>query len=295
MVHRATVFDYVNVVLMVLLALVTLYPLLYTVFVSLSDARAIVDGSVMWRPSGINIGAYSLLFRDQQIPRAFANSILYAVLSTVMYLIANSIIAYPLIYNRFWLNKPLSIYYIVTMFVGGGMIPTYLLYRAIGLIDNILVMVIPGAVSVYTIMIFMTNFKSLGTALFEAAHMDGAHDFYILFRIIGPLSAPILATFGLFQLVGKWNDFFTPLLYFSRRELYPLTLVLRRLLIQSQVEEFRRILEENLNKPMWKGKQINVESIKAASVIVTILPILFIYPFLQRYFAKGIMIGSLKG
>jgi putative aldouronate transport system permease protein len=278
---------------MILLSFIMVYPLLYVFFISISDQAQILSGKVMLYPGGLNIGAYFLLMQGDEIVISFINSIIYSVGGTFVYIIGNCIVAYPFLIKKFWLNKPLTVFYIVTMFISGGMIPTYILYSKLGFIDNILVMMIPGAVGVYTIMVFKTNFESLGSELIEAAYMDGANDFFILFKIIIPLSLPIIATFSLFQFIGKWNDFYTPLIFFTERRLYPLTLVLRRLLIQSQVEEYTKLIERNKN--MFNGKEISIDSIKNAAIIITIIPILFIYPFVQKYFTKGIMIGSIKG
>lgn len=178
------------------------------------------------------------------------------------------------------------------MFVSGGMIPTYLLYRVLGLVNTMWVMVLPTTLYVYNTIIFRTYFQNLGTDLREAAYIDGANDLYILFRIYMSLSKPIIATFSLFHIVGIWNNFFTPLLYLHDEHLQPLTILLRRLLIELDIQTIQNMMFRDMMDQ--QRETVPNEAFRAASIIVTILPIVCIYPFIQKYFVKGIMIGSIK-
>ena len=285
-------FDYSNLIFLFLFTLLMVYPFVYILFQSVSNAYAISSGVVLYRPGGLNIEAYKMVFSNNDILIAYWNSVRYAVVGTLVFILVTCIVAYPLTVRQFRPNKVVVIYYVLTMFIGGGMIPTYLLYRTLGLVNTMWVMVLPSALGVYNTIIFRTYFLSLGTDLREAAYIDGANDLYILFRIYIPLSKPIIATFSLFQIVAIWNNFFTPLLYLHDERLQPLTMLLRRLLIQLDIQTiqnmmFRDMMEQN-------RETVPTEAFRAASIIVTILPIVCIYPFIQKYFVKGIMIGSLK-
>lgn len=291
--QRNNWFDYVNIAFMILLSCVTLYPFLYLVFLSVSSDYAINSGAVKLYPIGINFEAYRMVFQSDELLTAYYNSIRYTVIGTLVFVLVTTIVAYPLSIKRFKINKAVSIYYVLTMFVNGGLIPTYLLYKSLGLVNSMWVMVLPGALSVYYLMIFKTYFQTMGTELIEAAYIDGANDRKILFRILYPLSKPIIATLSLFMIVSIWNNFFIPLLYLQDTHLQPLTLLMRKLLIQLDITT----LQESMLRDLLEGQtreQISIQAFRAASIIVTIFPIICIYPFIQRYFVKGIMIGSLK-
>ena len=287
------VFDYVNTGIMCLLAVTMLYPFLYTLFVSISDSYSIASGAVKFYPSGLNLAAYQMVFKNDDILVAYYNSIRYAFFGTIVFVFITSIVAYPLTIRGFWLNKGASMLYVFTMFLSGGMIPTYLVYKTLGLVNTMWVMVLPSALGVFNIMIFRTYFLGIGSELREAAYIDGAHDLYVLFRIYMPLSKPIIATFSLFQIVGIWNNFFTPLLFLHDERLQPLTILLRRLLIEMDIQTFRVQMERSITE-RERREVVPVQAFKSASIIVSILPIICIYPFIQKYFVKGIMIGSLK-
>ena len=287
------IFDHINTGIMCLIAVTMLYPFLYTLFVSISDSYSIASGAVKFYPSGLNLAAYQMVFKNDDILVAYYNSIRYAFFGTIVFVFITSIVAYPLTIRGFWLNKGASMLYVFTMFLSGGMIPTYLVYKTLGLVNTMWVMVLPSALGVFNIMIFRTYFLGIGSELREAAYIDGAHDLYVLFRIYMPLSKPIIATFSLFQIVGIWNNFFTPLLFLHDERLQPLTILLRRLLIEMDIQTFRVQMEHSIIE-RERREVVPVQGFKSASIIVSILPIICIYPFIQKYFVKGIMIGSLK-
>ena len=286
------IFDVFNGLFLLILTIVMIYPLIYVVFTSISDYFAIANGSVRLFPSGINMKAYYMILQNDDVLIAYWNSIRYAAVGTLVFIMVTSIVAYPLTVKRFWLNKGAMIYYALTMFFGGGMVPTYLLYKTLGLVNSMWVMVLPSALAVFNIVLFRTYFQSLGEELRDAAYMDGSHDLYVLFRIYLPLSKPMIATLSLFHIVGIWNNFFTPLLYLHDERLQPLTILLRRLLIQLDIQTLQNMMFRDLMER--REPTVPIEAFRAASIVVTIIPIVLIYPFIQRYFVKGIMIGALK-
>ena len=288
-----TLFDYGNVAVLFLLAALTVYPFIHIVAVSLSDAAGIASGAVALYPSGVNIDAYRFVFSDEGMVRAYYNSLRYAAIGTVIFVLATSIVAYPLAVRGFWLNRGVMIFHVIPMFFSGGLVPMYLVYRSLGMIDTMWVMVLPGAIAVFTTVVFRTYFLGLGSELREAAHIDGANDLYILFRIYLPLSKPVVAFGALFQIVLIWNDFFRPLLFMNDEDLQPLTLFLRRLLVEVDVQSLREQMERSIME-RERQEPVPVQAFQAASIIVSIVPIVCIYPFIQRYFVKGALIGSLK-
>jgi len=297
---KTNLFDYFNYLILSVMALSMVYPFIYVLFTSISDRYAIVQGLTKMYPSGINFRAYQMVLMEPRLLRAYFNSALYASTATITMILVTSIVAYPLSQKRMKFKKFIALYYVMTMFLSGGMIPTYLLYSKLGLVNNMLIMVLPGALGIYNLMMFKTYFENtIGPELVESAFMDGANDLYILFKIMLPLSKPIMAALGLFMFVGVWNNFFTPLIYLNKEKLQPLTIILRRLLIeldyrnlavQAALDRYDAVLGEIERKDV-----VPQQAFRGASIIVTILPITMIYPFLQKYFVKGIMLGSLKG
>ena len=285
---RMNLFDYVNYLVIALLCASFLYPVLLTVSISISEPQRALTQKIIFMPLGFTLDSYRFLLSDGRILGYYRNSILYAIAGTLVFLLFTSMMAYPFIISSFRGKKILNFYMIVTMFIGGGLIPYYFVVRALGLIDTIWVMIIPGAVSAYNVVIFRTFFGAIPGELRESAHMDGAGHYTTLFRIILPISKPLLATFALFSMVGKWNDFFTPLLFIRNDALMPVQMMLRRMLV---LLDFRDTQNKDL---LMIFSAISPRTIKSAAVIITIIPIMAVYPFLQKYFAKGVLVGSLK-
>ena len=286
-------FDVLNVILLFAFALLMLFPFYHMFSLSTSSGPGLASGHANYIPVDFNLHAYRMVLEHHELLTSYYNSVRYAVVGTVIYLLATSLVAYPLT-MRFWLNTPATILYVLTMFVSGGLIPTYLLYRTLGLIDTMWVMVLPGAVTVFGVIVFRTQFRSVSSELREAAYMDGAGDFRVLFRVILPLSKPVIATFALFRIVAIWNDFATPFIFMNDDRLQPLTVLMRRLLITLEITDVSR--DRSLQDLLLEVERdpVPIQAFRAASVIVMVLPIMCIYPFIQRYFVKGIMIGSLK-
>jgi putative aldouronate transport system permease protein len=292
-IRKNNLFDHFNKVLLIFFSVLMLYPFVYIFFTSISDEYAISSGVVKYYPSGLNVEAYKMVFKNKELGLAYYNSVRYAVFGTIFHICMTSVVAYPFIFKRFKVNRYVAIFHVITMFVSGGLVPTYLLYRALGLTNSIWVMILPSAFSIYAAMVFKTYYQTMGMELIEASYIDGANDLKILFLVLLPLSKPIIATFSLFKIVEIWNNFFTPLIYFDKERLFPLTLILRKMLIQLDIQTLRAMMLRDIIEASQR-QQVPIAAFRAASIIVTVMPIICVYPFIQKYFVKGVMIGSLK-
>jgi len=285
------IFYHIIILLLIITCIVVLYPLIHVVSVSFSSPFAVMANEVGLLPKGFTIEGYRRVFINQDIWRSYLNTIAYTVVGTFINIILTSMAAYPLSRKDFYGRKVWTLYFTFTMFFGGGLIPTYLLIQKLHLIDTFWVMVILGAVSTWNMFIMRTFFTAnVPFSLQEAAIIDGANDLKIFVSIVLPLSAPIIAVMTLFYGVGHWNAFFNALIYLNNRAKYPLQLILREILLQNL-----------LNARMAEGlgsaaeQEFIGESIRYASIVVATVPILMVYPFLQKYFVKGILIGAIKG
>lgn len=287
-------FDVLNYLLLSLFTLAILLPFVYMLAVSLSEPIAIARQNVRLLPVGVNFDSYRAVFNDNLIVSAYWNSIRYTVVGTAIVLAVGCLTAYPLSLRRFKLRTALTIYFTVTMFVSGGLIPAFLNMRDLGLLDSIWAITLPGAFTFWNIIILRTNFQGIPQELFESAFMDGANDWTIFTRIVLPLSKAILATIGLFASVGLWNAYFGPLIYLSSPDMQPLPILLRRILIANEVlsNDAVDMANQSSNPAMFLGR---TEGIRMATVFVTMGPIILIYPFIQKYFVKGALVGSIKG
>lgn len=283
-------FNVFNYSFMILLCIIMLYPLLNTFSISLSSPEQIIQGKVGWFPRGFNLEGYKYIFQEPKLLIAFKNTIIYALIGTFLMLLLTSMMAYPLSVNDYVLKKFVTIFLTITMFFGGGLIPTYLLIRKLHMIDTLWVMVIPGAISAFNVIIFRTFFQNLPKELRESAHIDGANDITILFKIYMPLSKALLATFALFGIVGAWNGWFDALIYLNDENKYPIQMILRKMISETDNSSMSAQTFQ-----LVASMKLHSKNIKMATVMVTILPILFLYPFLQKYFVSGTMVGSIKG
>lgn len=280
-------FDFFNILIVSLLALVCLYPMYYVFINSFSSASAVARGEVTILPRGFSLASYRSIFDNASFLHSMGNTMIYTVLGTAISLILCVLCAYPLSVRTFSGRKVFTILITFTMFFNGGLIPTYLVVKSMGMLDSIWAMVIPAAISTYNVIIIRTFFQSISGEMRESAYIDGANDLVILFRIMIPLSMPVLATITLFCAVTHWNGFMPALLYLNDKTKYPMQMILRNMLIAEQMsEQYANIAGE---------MEILPETLKYASIIISTAPILFVYPFLQRYFVKGVMIGSVKG
>lgn len=291
-VQKSTWFDYMNNALMILLSLCFIYPIVMTLAQSFSDAKAMVGKTVFLFPVGFSLDSYKQLLSDISILRYYWNTIVYAGLGTFLTLTLTGMLAYPLTARDFKGKRVISVMLLITMFFGGGMIPTYLVYKDMYHMTNTLwVMILPGAVSAWNVIIFKNFFNSIPVELREAAQIDGAGHFRILFQIVMPLSKPLLATIGLFTIVGHWNGYFNALLYLDSADKFPIQMFLRRILVLSEISSGADLQNLDLLRQL---ANTNPTTVKAAATIITIIPILCVYPFLQKYFTKGMMLGSVK-
>ncbi|WP_211747347.1 carbohydrate ABC transporter permease [Paenibacillus sp. Marseille-Q4541] len=285
------IFNIVNYSILILVTIVVIYPLLFVLSASFSDPQAVLRGEMLLWPKGINVNSYVKIFQNKDIINGFTNTLLYTSLGTFINLVMTILAAYPLSRKDFVGRNAFMALFVFTMFFSGGLIPTYLLIKNLGMLNSMWVMIIPNAVSIWNIIIMRTFFQqSIPGELQEAATIDGCSNIKTLTRIILPLSMPIIAVTILFYAVGHWNAFFNALLYLSDKEKFPLQLVLREILIQGQTSDMVKMSTESAIK-----QQREVEGIKYAVLVVANIPVLVLYPFLQRYFVKGVMIGAIKG
>lgn len=283
------IFDAFNLLFMILVVVITLYPLYYVLIVSISDGSSVMRGEVTLWPKGINWKTYEIVFQDSSIMRSYMNTIMYTIGGTFINLSMTALCAYPLSRNTFYGRNLFSLAIVFTMFFDGGLIPRYLVVDALGLVDTVGAILLPPAINVWYLILMRTFFQSIPEALHESAYMDGAGEFKVLTRIVLPLSVPILATMTLFYAVWHWNSFFPALIYLSDKTMYPVQIILRNIVIQGDMAEQSNMMGGDL------GLLVTAQNIKYAVVIIAIAPIVTLYPFLQKYFVKGIMVGSLKG
>ncbi|MBR7795766.1 carbohydrate ABC transporter permease [Virgibacillus sp. AGTR] len=275
--------------------LIVLYPLIYIISASISNPSAVNTGEMWLFPKEITLEGYKLIFQNDDIWRGYLNTILYTVLGTVINLGVTIPAAYALSRKDLAGRNLLMGMFVLTMFFSGGLIPTYLVVKSLGLIDTIWAMVLPNAAAVWNIVIARVFFQtSIPKGLEEAAIIDGASNFKLFTKIILPLSAPIIAVMALFYGVGHWNSYFNALIYLSDKEMYPLQLVLREILVLQEMASQNTNMTGSMAEAMHSKQQL-AAIVKYGVMIVSSLPVIIVYPFLQRYFVKGVLIGSLKG
>ena len=285
------VFDVVNVTLMVVLAAIFLWPLIFVLSASFSDPAAVTLGKVWLFPKGFTLEGYKAIFEYKNIWIGYKNTLIYTVLGTCINLVMTLFSADPLSRKDFRPGKLLSRMFMFTMFFSGGLIPSYMVVVNLGIYDTIWAMVLPSAVHFLYIIIMRTYFQTnIPQALFEAAELDGANTAQVLFRIVLPLSGPILAVMALYYGVGKWNSYFDALVYMGTQTKYPLQLFLREILINNQID----LNMAGLDIAAAEAKLQLALIIKYGVIVVASLPVLCAYPFVQKYFVKGIMIGAVK-
>ena len=283
-------FNIFNIILMFVLMVVTLYPLLYVLFASLSDASQLMQHSgLLFKPLGLNLSSYKIVIQDRQILSGYMNTIIVVVAGVLISMVLTILGAYTLSRKNLYWGKMISMIVIIPMFFSGGLIPFYLLVKNLGMLDSLWALILPTALSTYNMMIMRTALAGVPKALEEAAEIDGANPLVVLFRILIPLTIPTIAVLILYYAVANWNSWFNAMLFLPKaKEKWPLQLVLRNLLIQNQTDD--------LTSGVAAADKFSVsETIKYATIIVSTLPILCLYPFLQKYFLKGVMVGSVKG
>ncbi|NLD86779.1 MAG: carbohydrate ABC transporter permease [Clostridiales bacterium] len=285
-------FNFLNTAFLTLLACVFLYPMLYIIAISFSAPIAVLNRQVWLYPVDISFESYKTVFESEVIAKAYANTIYYTVVGTVFELMGTTLLAYPLSKKRLIGRRYFSFFFYFTNIFNGGMIPTYLVIKNLKMVDTIWALVIPGCISVYYAIILRTNFENIPVDLEEAAKIDGMGNWAILAKIYVPLSKPIYAALTLFFAIGFWNSYMQPLIYLNNANKYPLQIVLRNIVLAGSLNDLS-------GNAVGSGAMVDMrtigETMKAAAIMVVMVPVMCIYPFVQKYFVKGIMIGAVKG
>lgn len=285
------VVDVIFYILALLVCLITLYPFYYVVIMSISDPIEVAAMNVYWYPKGFFLGSYELIMRDLDMWKSLLNTLIYVISGTILNGLTAIMGAYPLsvkkLYGRRWLVR----FLIIPMYFGGGLIPSFLLMNKLGLYNTMWVIIIPGAVSIWNIILVRTYFMGVPESLKESAFIDGANHWQLLFRIMVPISVPILAVISIYTIVGIWNSWFGALVYLPNSDLHPLQMYLYRVVVQQSVD-LKQLSLEDTAKAI--DQMLTNIQLKYSIIVFTTLPIIFTYPFFQKYFIKGVMLGSLK-
>jgi putative aldouronate transport system permease protein len=287
------IFTVVNNTVLFCFLIVVLYPLLYIVSASFSSPQAVIAGKVWFFPVDVSFEGYKAIFRHKLIVSGFLNSIFYTVCGTMVNVVLTILAAYPLSRRDFFGRNFFMFFFVFTMMFSGGLIPTFLLVKNLGLLDTRLAMILPAALAVWNVIITRTYFQTtIPTEMLEAAQLDGCSDIRFLWRIVIPLSGPILAVITLFYAVGHWNQFFNALIYLKSQTLFPLQIILRDVLVQNDISSDLLVSTDAKEAAAREGLRV---LLKFSLIVVSTIPLLIVYPFVQKHFVKGIMIGSLKG
>ncbi|MEC0231395.1 carbohydrate ABC transporter permease [Paenibacillus alba] len=286
---KEAAFDQANNVLMLAICFATLYPIWYVLVNSFNDGNDAMRGGIYWWPRMFSLDSYKAVFANDGIMLAMGITVAKTLVGTVVHVFFTAMVAYAFS-RRELIGRPIyMVMGTITLFFSGGLIPYYLLIRDLGLLDSFWVYIIPAMFSFFDLIIFLSFFREIPDALEEAAKIDGANDFKIFYQIILPVSMPVVATIALFHGVYQWNDYFTGMIYINKSELQPIQTYLYRVVAQSSSNQMVAATTGSI------AKTVSSQSIKLATMVVTTLPIVIAYPFLQKYFVKGFMIGSIKG
>ena len=290
--RSSTAFNIFNTALMCFMMLLVLYPIYYMIIISVSNSTAVMTGQVRFLPVGFHLDVYKQFLTDSYFLTTYRNTAIITVLGTTINIFMSTLCAYPLSRKDFYGGGVITGFVTFTMFFSGGMIPTYLLVNKLRLLNTYWSVVLPGAINVFNMIIMRTSFQGLPVELNESAYIDGANDLQILWKIVLPLSKPILATMVLFYAVAHWNGYVHAMLYFTDKNMYPIQLYVRSLVLSGMTEMTSLSMELTTGADAFNVAQ---RSIQYGVIIAATLPILLIYPFISKYFEKGVMIGSLKG
>ena len=280
------IFQVINSIFLVLLSLLIIYPIVYTISASLSSSDAVVTGRVVLWPVGFDLSAYKYVFGEKSIGISYLNSIFYTVAGTIMSLVLTICGAYSLSKARLHGRSVITFCVVFTMWFNAGMIPTYLNFRDLGLLDTRIGILLHGTISTYNFILMKNFFQSVPSSLEEAAHVDGANDLQTLFKIFIPLSLPSIATVALFYAVARWNEYLWPMILVDSDNLLPLQVVLKKMIVDLNV---------SLDRQMDVETKLSEETFIYATIVVSSVPMLLLYPFIQKFFVKGVMVGAVKG
>ena len=283
------IFDVFNHILLALVSLACIVPVLHTLFCSLSDPVLLArhSGIMLWS-QGFSLKGYELVAGNRSILSGYLNTILYVVVGTALSILLTSMGAFVCSRRQFRLRRPMMLMIVFTMYFSGGLIPLYLVVKGLGLLDTRMAMILPSAISAWNLILLNTAFSEVPVSLEESAKIDGANDFTVLFRIFIPVSRASIAVMLLLYAVGQWNSWFNAMIFLRSRDLYPLQLILKEILVQNDTSVMSTIAnqsEMDIYRPL----------VKYCTVIVSIVPIIIVYPFVQKHFVKGMMIGAVKG
>lgn len=295
---RGTLFDYINIAILILIAIVLLYPLYFTILASFSEPYGVVSGKVLFWFHGFNLTSYAEVFKNEDIWIGYRNGLVYTVFGTMFNLFLTIPAAYALSKKNLFKRNWITTYFVITMYFSGGLLPTYLQVKNLELLNKPYTLIILGGLSVYNLIVARTYFQnSIPESLYEAAEIDGSSQFGQFFRIALPLAKPIIAVITLYYAVGRWNEFYNSLIYVSNSKYYSLQMVLRNILLESQMAlanlDPSTVDAEQLTYMMKKAYL--AQSMKYSVIFIASLPMLIAYPFVQKYFVKGVMVGSVKG
>lgn len=279
------IFSFCVYILLALVCLIVIYPLYYMFIVSISNGYAVIRGEVTLLPKGVNLGAYQYMLSDRYVPRSYLNTLIYTVFGTLINVVMTALCAYPLSRRKLYGRGFFTLLIVFTMFFDAGIISNFMVVLSLGIKNTIWAILLPPAINVWYMIIMRTFFQGIPEELHESAYIDGANDLVIFARIILPLSKAVLATMVVFYAVWHWNSFFPELVYLDDRMLYPMQLILRNMLLESDAG----------SATVSSDVAVMGRNIKYAAVFITVLPILVVYPFAQKYFVKGVMVGSVKG
>jgi putative aldouronate transport system permease protein len=281
--NKISLFGVINGALLITLAVITFYPLWHVISLSLSTSEQALRGGLFLGPRNFTISAYEIVLKSDYLWVAYKNSIIITVVGTLFSVMFTAMTAYPLIKNQLPGKNAITALILFTMLFSGGIIPNYLLVKELGMINSLWALIVPGMISAFNVIIMLNFFRAIPEEIEESATMDGANPFRIFFTIILPLSTPVLATVALWEAVGQWNNFFQALIYLNDKHLYTLPVLLREIIDGQQAEELTGKLSESSR-----------ESVVGATIVLSVVPILAVYPFMQKYFTKGAMLGSVK-
>ncbi len=285
------VFNVFNIVFMFIMMFVMFYPMWHVLCASFSDARLLSahSGILLW-PDGYSVSAYKLMAKNPMILRGYGNTLFILAFGLVLNMVMTSLAAYVLSRRNVMLNKPLTIIIVFTMYFSGGMIPSYLNIIQLGMENTLWAVIVPGAISTYNMIVLRTGFAAVPESLEESAKIDGASSLRILWQIILPLSMATVAVVTLYYAVTHWNSWFSAMLYLTDRNKFPLQLILREILINNDTTSMVTAMDAGAGDSSFVS-----ETVKYAVIIVSVVPILCVYPFIQKYFTKGVMVGAVKG
>lgn len=295
--NRWTVFDVVVTFIAIVAIIITLYPMVYVFACSISDPTAVLAGKVILWPVGFSTDAYLIVFKNPNFWRALFNSVIYVIAGCILMFFTTVTVAYPLTRPNLKFRKFLTYYLLIPMYFGGGMIPSYIVISKLGLYNTVWALILPGSYSIWNIILCRTYMKSLSNELVDSALIDGADQIRTLWKIVLPLSKPVIAVIMIYTIVGVWNSWFGAQLYTTNKDIQPLQLYLKKIINETGVGMQREVLQAlpyeeqvRLQKQAFSANQI-----KYAVIFATSVPIIAVYPMFQKHFTKGIMLGSLKG